>query len=158
MCKNLPHILLCTLDYKEDKLNSKYTWTHFRRKALFQKPPNNFSYFQPELHCITCIHQQFGKEEETTMMSQKMVPTLRKLSELHGDILGCHEGWGPLLAFSGWEPGRPNVLESIWLFHMRKCCPKCQQRENRWKNNNYKKTRGMANQYANISVCYRDSQ
>lgn len=93
MCKNLPHILLCTLDYKEDKLNSKYTWTHFRRKALFQKPPNNFSYFQPELHCITCIHQQFGKEEETTMMSQKMVPKLRKLSELHGDILGCHEGW-----------------------------------------------------------------
>lgn len=65
MCKNLPHILLCTLDYKEDKLNSKYTWTHFRRKALFQKPPNNFSYFQPELHCITCIRQQFGKEEET---------------------------------------------------------------------------------------------
>lgn len=72
-----------------------------------------------------------------------MVPTLQKLSELYGDISGCHESCGPLLAFSGWELGRPNVLQSIWLFHIKKCCPKCQQRENRWKKiNYYKKNKG----------------
>lgn len=101
------------------------------KESSFSEAPN-FSYFQPEFHWITCIDQQFGKAEKTTMINPRMVPMLQKLSKIKGDIFGCHGDWGPLLAFSGWEMEMPNVLKSMWLFHIKKCCLKCQQRENRW--------------------------